>query len=107
MKAPLAAVAVSLFLVAGCGSSAASATTNFDATPTKGCMQHQPKNPSQADVEAKDVAHSLSVLRYYTANGQEAYCDAKPATDKDLRWMRLYVSQGADAAKVARWLSKP
>lgn len=68
-------------------------------------MQHQAKAPAASDQASKaSVGSSLAVLRYYTAHGQETFCDGKPATATDLKWMRLYVAQGADGSHVARWL---
>ncbi len=77
----------------------------FDATATQGCMRHQAKAPAAADQAGKaPIGAALAVLRYYTAHGKEDFCDGKPASAKDLLWMRLFVAQGADSSAVARWL---
>lgn len=77
----------------------------FDATATQGCMKHQAKAPAAADQAGKaKIGAALAVLRYYAAHGKEDFCDGKPASAKDLMWMRLFVDQGADGSAVARWL---
>lgn len=98
---------LALGLLAGltaCSSSQDSASA-FDATATQGCMKHQAKAPAAADQAGKaKIGAALAVLRYYAAHGKEDFCDGKPASAKDLMWMRLFVDQGADGSAVARWL---
>lgn len=101
------ALALGLGMLAGltaCSSSQDSASA-FDATATQGCMRHQAKAPAAADQAGKaQIGAALAVLRYYAAHGKEDFCDGKPASAKDLMWMRLFVDQGADRSAVARWL---
>lgn len=98
---------LALTVVAAC-SSPTSTTTTFDGAPTSGCMQHQHARPGSADAGSnQDVAERLSLLRYYTANGNLPYCDSKAATPTDVAWMKLYVAQGADPARVSRWVPDP
>jgi len=91
----------------GCSSSspAKPARSSFDATAAQpGCMGHQQHVPSATDTGKPDIARSLTVLGYYTKNGQKPFCDGKPASPTDLTWMRYYVAQGADPSGVSRWL---
>jgi hypothetical protein len=57
------------------------------------CMRHQPEPPGSryTDMEHRNTAELLAVLRYYTAHGTKPYCDAAPATATDQAWAELYV----------------
>jgi hypothetical protein len=71
------------------------------------CMKHQPHPPGTRYTDATRVRteETLSVLRYYTANGTKPYCDGKGPTDVDRRWADLYVRLGADRDNVAALLA--
>jgi hypothetical protein len=62
------------------------------------CMKHQEQQPGEEYFEEAnwDTVVSLSILRYYTANGSKSYCDGKAATSADQGWRKLYVQMGAD-----------
>lgn len=116
-----AALAVAVVMLGGCSSAGHSSSEPRtspaatspppaafdDAAWGPDCMRHQQKTPLPADLSGGDVGRTLTVLRYYTAHGLQAFCDGAGATGIDLQWMRLYVAQGADPAHVARWLSAP
>ena len=80
------------------------AVTSFVAKAAGTCMIHQPDLPTRADSQHGDIAHTLTVLRYYGANGSKPFCDGRTASSTDLAWMRLYVQAGADPTFVSRWL---
>lgn len=92
-------------VVAACSGPTARSSSTFSAAAGTACMEHQRKPPSSNDHSSQqDVATRLTVLRYYTAHGLQAYCDGRPASKDDLSWMRLFVAQGAEASLVSRWL---
>ncbi|MCM2422879.1 hypothetical protein [Streptomyces sp. RKAG293] len=77
-----------------CGSSAARTgaldTTSDSKKPA--CRAHQSVLPSQdytGGSDAKTLA-VLAMMKYYTAKGPLPFCDAKPATEQDTAWARLY-----------------
>ncbi|MDX8054336.1 hypothetical protein SK571_33620 [Lentzea sp. BCCO 10_0798] len=76
------------------------ATARFDdeLQSDVSCMKHQEQTPGEEyfDEGNWDTVVSLSLLRYYTANGTKPYCDGKAATGADQAWRRLYVQMGAD-----------
>lgn len=99
--APLLAIAV----LAGCSGSRSAAAGTFRPSAGVRCMNHQVTGPTSADRSATaDIGQRLVVLRYYTAHGQQPYCDGRPASDTDVAWMWLYVAGGAQRSLVARWL---
>lgn len=71
------------------------------------CMQHQTGKPGSryTDVEKRNTAELLTVLRYYTSHGTKPYCDNAPPTEADRAWADFYVQQGADRTKVAPLLN--
>lgn len=94
----------------GCGgvrpSGAQTAAFNPQGETTVTCMVHQshrPTAPYEPGPKA-DTENLFEVLHYYTANGNDFYCDGKGPSSTDLEWLRLYVSAGADPAHVARSL---
>jgi hypothetical protein len=76
---------------------------NDQASEAKpGCMVHQKEKPGKdyTGGAAQDTGKVLRMLRYYSVNGNKAYCDGKAATSTDQAWARLYVDLGADPTKV-------
>lgn len=103
--ARLAAPVLALAVLAGCAGSHRAAAGTFEPSASAGCMNHQVTAPTSADRRAtEDIARRLTVLRYYTAHGQQPFCDGRPATATDLAWMQVYVAGGAQRTFVARWL---
>jgi len=105
-----------LLAAAACSSSSSSpapptATTPAAVFDTQGsnpvtCMTHQRRQPTAA-YRAGAAAVSeleLPMLAYYTANGNKAYCDARPPTATDRVWLTLYVHDGAEPVHVQRYL---
>jgi len=80
------------------------AATSFVAKATGACMNHQQAMPTASDSTHGDIAHTLTVLRYYGAFGSKPFCDGRTASNTDLAWMHLYVQAGADPTFVSRWL---
>lgn len=108
--ATLSGCALLAATLSGCssGASASGVATGFQTAGPAGCMQHQKHQPTTADTgDQMDTAHRLTVLKYYTARGDGAFCDGKGATASDLAWMRFYVAEGADPSHVSTWLTHP
>lgn len=102
MKRLLPALAVTLALAA-CGGT----DGPFQAGPGTyplACMQHQKNTPSTS--YTKDTARGLAVLRYYTANGRNGYCDHKAPTTADKAWAHIYLKLGADPTAVQPILNR-
>lgn len=97
MKRLFLGVPLALMVLAGCG---ASTGTFDDQAGTLTCLRHQSHTPA-AEYQGGNTGRTLSVLRYYTANGAKPYCDGKSATATDRRWAELYVRMGADRTHVA------
>jgi hypothetical protein len=95
MKRLLLALAV-IPALAACGGNTGPFQAAGESPPT--CMRHQRNTPSAS--YAKDTAHGLAVLRYYTANGRRGYCDHKAPTAADRAWAHLYLELGADPQAV-------
>lgn len=88
--------------LAGCSAGSGPVFDNENSAPSIGCMRHQSAEPGTryTDVNTRDSAEVLNVMRYYTANGAKPYCDGKAATEPDKRWAELYVNMGGTTAKV-------
>ncbi|MGH3711821.1 MAG: hypothetical protein ACRDRQ_27855 [Pseudonocardiaceae bacterium] len=71
------------------------------------CMQHQAEPPGSryTDIEGRNTAELLAVLRYYTANGTKPYGDNAPPNEADQAWAEFYVQQSADRNNVAPLLN--
>lgn len=101
----LCALLAACAVAGACSSPTTSSSSTFTSASGAACMDHQAKPPSGNDRSShQDVAARLTVLRYYTAHGLQAFCDGHPASKNDLAWMRLFVMQGAEASLVSRWL---
>ena len=100
LAAALTAAAV-LTVIAGCSSAPtdpAAAPAVFATQPdfqpgvTPPCLVHQTEQPNTA-YQGGDDSQSvpqLTFLAYYTAAGQEPFCDRQAATDTDKAWAQLY-----------------
>jgi hypothetical protein len=66
------------------------------------CLNHQTQAPSPAYQAGPSVVSELELpmLAYYTRNGNQPYCDNRPATPTDLSWLTTYVQDGADPSHV-------
>jgi hypothetical protein len=97
------------FGMAGCGGGKTVAASPFNDQGNKAlsCMVHQANPPATADRPgpSEDPESVLTYLHYYTLNGNQAYCDGRPATATDRQWLSLYVAGGADRSKVKRALT--
>ncbi len=99
----LAAVLVTASLAAcssgGGGSDPAAATvlqTQPDfhpGAPTPPCLIHQTAAPTAAyhASQGQQPVPELTFLAYYTAAGNEPFCDNHPANSVDKTWAQLYV----------------
>ncbi len=90
-------------LLSGCGGSAADGVLNTQSdTPSPTCLVHQSGDPAARYTagEHADTLSMLELMRYYTANGTKAFCDGKPPTGTDLRWLALYTRLGGDRKNV-------
>ena len=95
---------------AACGGTAPD--PRFDDETTNGavselsCLKHQSQAPGAryTDDTLRRTEDTLSLLRYYTANGAKPYCDGQDLTDVDRRWLDLYVRLGADKENIAALL---
>lgn len=94
---PALAVALAL-LLAGCGGSHRHPAANprfHDRSPAT-CQAHQNGRPGpdyQGGTRAKpDLV--LGMMKYYTSQGNQQYCDHRAATVADRDWARLYVALG-------------
>ena len=96
-------IVLAALALAAC-SSEPTATAAFDDQQQSdiSCMKHQEQTPGEEyfDEGNWDTVVSLSILRYYTANGTKPYCDGKEATAADQGWRKLYVRMGADQANI-------
>jgi len=117
----LAGTGALVIAAAACSSSSSSppASPSVQGTPgatfddqggqPQACMNHQRMQPTSA-YRAGTTAVSeleLPMLAYYTANGNKAYCDARPPTATDRSWLTLYVRDGAEPVHVQRYLHSP
>lgn len=98
----LAALACTLLATVGCADDGGPVFNNEGGQKIS-CLQHQSEPPGSryTEVEGRNTAELLAVLRYYTAHGTKPYCDGAPATEADQAWAELYVQQGADRTKIA------
>lgn len=90
-----------LLLTAACTTDSGTFAAGGDASPA--CLRHQTNAPGPAYTGGADADTSqiLQMLHYYTANGHKPFCDGKPPTTTDRRWVTLYVDLGGDRANVA------
>ena len=67
------------------------------------CLEHQDEAPGEDYTSGADAntGKVLRMLRYYTVNGEKAFCDGGAATKTDRKWAKLYVKLGADPAKIS------
>jgi len=114
----LAATGALMLATAACSSSPPSSSPSTAAAPVvtfdyqggqpRACMIHQQKQPTPGyragNTQSGALELELSMLAYYTANGNKAYCDARPPTATDRAWITLYVQDGAEPSHVARYL---
>jgi hypothetical protein len=66
------------------------------------CLSHQKTSPGSkytSGAEA-DTGKVLRMMRYYTAHGDKAFCDGKPANSNDQAWAQLFTDLGGDPGKV-------
>jgi hypothetical protein len=98
MKRLIVFVFAALALTACTSEGAAAAQFDDQQQADISCMKHQDQKPGEAyfDEGNWDTVVSLSILRYYTSNGEKPYCDGKAATEADEGWRKLYVQMGAD-----------
>ncbi|WP_067473479.1 hypothetical protein [Actinomadura hibisca] len=68
------------------------------ATAPQTCMEHQRHTPEESF--ASDSARNLTLLRYYTANGNRPYCDRQAPTSADAQWARLHLKLGGNPESV-------
>jgi len=93
------AAAVATVVVSRLGGDPANAPAVFVTQPdyqpgaTPPCLLHQDEQPNAAYQGGEDSQSvpQLTFLAYYTAAGQEPFCDGQPATDTDKAWAQLYV----------------
>jgi hypothetical protein len=104
-------VASALCLTAACGggkgAAPAASPFNDEGNRAVSCMTHQTAAPVAVDqpgAKTEDPASVLAYLRYYTTNGNKAYCDSKPASTTDRRWLALYLAGGASRSNIKRAL---
>jgi hypothetical protein len=99
------ALAVLALFLAGCGGPHRHAAANprfHDRSPAT-CQAHQSGRPG---VDYRGGAHAapalvLGMMRYYTSQGNQPYCDRQQATAADRDWARLYVTLGGAADHVS------
>ncbi|MER8188677.1 hypothetical protein [Kitasatospora sp. NPDC094015] len=91
-------------LLGGCSAPDAGSLDAQSATASPTCLVHQTKLPADryAAGAGANTGSVLELLRYYTANGTKAFCDGKPPSGTDRRWMDLYADLGGDRSHVAR-----
>ncbi|MCU1677592.1 MAG: hypothetical protein JWM93_2350 [Frankiales bacterium] len=70
---------------------------------TEPCLMHQTDAPTAAfqGGTPATLAVQLPFLAYFKANGNKAFCDAKPATDIDKKWAELYATLTKSPGDVA------
>ena len=75
------------------------------AAPT--CLLHQTEQPSGAYQAGPDQQPEpeLTFLAYYTATGNQPFCDGQPPTPLDRSWAQLYAQLTGDTTAVGRLLS--
>lgn len=75
--------------------------------PEQACQLHQTHQPTAAYRGGPGAVSALELpfLAYYTANGNKDFCDAKPPTDLDKDWARLYVDLTGNTTAVQRILT--
>lgn len=91
--ASVAAAAVLVTLAAtACSGGSGSVAVFSTGGPDQVCLVHQTRQPTGAYEGGENTMTELELdfLRYYTAHGNQAFCDGKPATDLDRTWAQLY-----------------
>jgi len=74
------------------------------AAPT--CLLHQTDQPTSAYQAGPDQQPEpeLTFLAYYTATGNQPFCDGQPPTPLDRSWAQLYAQLTGDTTAVGRLL---
>ncbi len=74
------------------------------AAPT--CLLHQTEQPSGAYQAGpgQQPEPELTFLAYYTATGNQPFCDGQPPTPLDRSWAQLYAQLTGDTTAVGRLL---
>ncbi|GAA3244842.1 hypothetical protein GCM10017691_51340 [Pseudonocardia petroleophila] len=69
---------------------------------TVSCLVHQTgaPGPRYTEVETRDTARVLAMMKYYTQFGALPFCDGDRAGDADRAWGQAYVDLGGAAGKV-------
>ncbi|BFV60697.1 hypothetical protein KCMC57_up58010 [Kitasatospora sp. CMC57] len=88
-------------ILAACAGTADGSFDAQAATPSPSCLQHQKETPGTRYTggEKSDPTAVLEMMRYYTSNSHQPYCDAKPDTDTDRAWHQLYTRLGGDPSR--------
>ena len=105
----LRTVLLTALFVSACTANAPDPGPRFDDEGIEvSCMTHQPLPPGTryTDDTQRRTGETLALLRYYTANGTQAYCDGKGPTDVDRQWAEIYVRLGAERDNVAALLAR-
>ena len=102
-------------LLAGCGGGSSSSGAVFKTqsnltinAATQSCLVHQNHNPTTAyeGGTGGTTADVLTLLAYYSANGNKKFCDGKPANTQDKKWAALYTSlDGPTAAQYVKGIT--
>ncbi|WP_052443329.1 hypothetical protein [Streptacidiphilus neutrinimicus] len=97
-----AALLAAAALLSGCTATEGALNAQPD-TPSPTCLVHQSKDPATRYTAgtSADTLSILELMRYYTANGTKPFCDGKPATATDHRWMDLYTRLGGDRTHIS------
>lgn len=71
------------------------------------CLLHQTDQPTSAYQAGPDQQPEpeLTFLAYYTATGNQPFCDGQPPTPLDRSWAQLYAQLTGDTTAVGRLLS--
>ncbi|WP_052443243.1 hypothetical protein [Streptacidiphilus neutrinimicus] len=103
-----AALLAAAALLSGCTATEGALNAQPD-TPSPTCLVHQSKNPATRYTAgtSADTLSVLEMMRYYTANGTKPFCDGKPATATDRRWMELYMRLGGNPTHIPASLNSP
>lgn len=66
------------------------------------CLVHQSGEPGAryTEVETRDTAQVLAMMKYYTQFGALPFCDGGPAGYADRAWAQAYVDLGGAAGKI-------
>jgi hypothetical protein len=88
LAAILLAVTTGIF---GCGGTNTGAFQDAGEQPN--CQVHQRASPSRdyTGGENADTQAILTMMRYFTAHGEQPYCDGRSPSPLDKAWSDLYV----------------